>query len=109
MISTLRWMPSCSSRAMAIPGMLRVALPGHADPAVLEQPAVRELAQAAVELGGQDQDVGLAALDNLLEAFGQGVNPDRNPGRLGVKGGEEVPQQDERDVVTADSGEGARV
>ena len=124
----LRGTPSCRSRVSGrltgVVGQLRdpgellgcegvanllVARPYHADEPVLEQPTVREAAQARVELGGDDEDVRLAALKSLMEACGQGLDPDRDPGSLGIEGGDEMAQQDEGDVVAADYGEGACV
>jgi hypothetical protein len=77
-LARFRWPVADPGEFLACQGVtdLGVARPHHADEAVLEQLAVREPAQAPVELGRDDQGVRLAALDHLRKALGQRLDPD---------------------------------
>jgi hypothetical protein len=77
-LARFRWPVADPGEFLACQGVtdLGVARPHHADEAVLEQLAVREPAQAPVELGRDDQGVRLAARDHLRKALGQRLDPD---------------------------------
>ena len=77
-LARFRWPVADPGEFLACQGVtdLEAARPHHADEAVLEQLAVREPAQAPVELGRDDQGVRLAALDHLRKALGQRLDPD---------------------------------